>query len=147
MTYKLGRRSLRKLEGVHPDLVSVVHRAIKLTDQDFTVLEGVRSLKRQRQLFTTGKSKTMNSRHLTGHAVDLAPYPINWKWELFFPIADAMIEASQELDIPLRWGGNWHVHDLHKWKQDAKTLRNQYRGDFPDGPHFELPWKYYGKQD
>ena len=76
MTYQLGTRSRQRLSGVHPDLVAVVKRAIHITEQDFTVIEGIRNIKRQRELFKAGKSTTMNSRHLTGHAVDIAPWPI-----------------------------------------------------------------------
>jgi len=123
--YKLSRRSLSNLQGVHPDLVSVVERAIEITEQDFSVIEGVRSMKRQRMLVDTGKSTTMNSRHLTGHAVDLVPYPVSWDWDYFYPIADAMKAAARELDIDLEWGGDWR--------------------SFPDGPHFQLSWGSYPK--
>lgn len=126
MSYQLGSKSKRKLKGVHPDLVAVVERAIEISDQDFTVLEGLRSISRQRQLFSTGKSTTMNSRHLTGHAVDLAPWPISWDWDKFYPIADAMKQAADELDVDIVWGGDWK--------------------SFPDGPHFQLDWKSYPKQ-
>jgi peptidoglycan LD-endopeptidase CwlK len=123
MPYQLGNRSLQNLSGVHPDLVAVVKRAIELTEQDFTVLEGIRNINRQRELVKTGKSTTMNSRHLTGHAVDLAPWPISWEWEGFYPIADAMKAAAEELDVNLEWGGDWK--------------------SFPDGPHFQLSRKTY----
>ena len=76
MSYTLGKRSLQNLSGVHPDLVDVVKRAIEITEQDFSVIEGIRNINRQRELVKTGKSTTMNSRHLTGHAVDIAPWPI-----------------------------------------------------------------------
>lgn len=72
--FSLGARSLLRLQGVHPSLVRVVKRAIRITPVDFTVLEGVRSRERQAELVRIGASKTMNSRHLTGHAVDLAPW-------------------------------------------------------------------------
>lgn len=124
MTYQLGIRSRQRLSGVHPDLVAVVERAITITEVDFTVLEGLRSRDRQRELFAKGASKTMNSRHLTGHAVDLAPWPIDWddlsKFEL---VADAMKQASEELEVPVIWGGDWRT--------------------FYDGPHFELDRKVY----
>jgi len=123
MPYKLGNRSLQNLSGVHPDLVAVVKLAISKTTQDFTVLEGIRNINRQRELVKAGKSTTMNSRHLTGHAVDLAPWPISWDWEYFYPIADAMKAAAEELDINLEWGGDWK--------------------SFPDGPHFQLSRKTY----
>ena len=123
MPYKLGNRSLQNLSGVHPDLVAVVKLAISKTTQDFTVLEGIRNINRQRELVKAGKSTTMNSRHLTGHAVDLAPWPISWDWEYFYPIADAMKAAAEEFDANLEWGGDWK--------------------SFPDGPHFQLSRKTY----
>jgi hypothetical protein len=104
-------------------MVAVVKRAIELSEQDFSVLEGIRHINRQRELVKTGKSTTMNSRHLTGHAVDLVPYPVSWDWEHFYPIADAMKAAAEELEIDIDWGGDWK--------------------SFPDGPHFELNWKAY----
>ncbi|WP_411692198.1 M15 family metallopeptidase, partial [Escherichia coli] len=73
-------------------------------------------------LVTTGKSQTMNSRHLTGHAVDVVAYvgnQVSWEWPLYEKIAAAFRQASQELNIPVEWGGDW------------KTLK--------DGPHFQLP--------
>ena len=123
--YKLSLRSKQRLSGVHPDLVDVVKRAIEITGQDFSVTEGIRHIERQRQLVATGKSTTLNSRHLTGHAVDLVPYPVSWDWEYFYPIADAMKQAAEELDVDLEWGGDWK--------------------SFPDGPHFQLSWKKYSK--
>jgi len=123
MTYKLGLRSLYRLRGVHPDLVAVVKRAIEITDTDFTVLEGLRSAARQKKLVLAGKSMTLNSRHLTGHAVDLAPYPITWEWPLYYNIAKAMKGAATDLSTPIIWGGDWKR--------------------FKDGPHFELDRKEY----
>ena len=125
MTYKLSLRSRQRLSGVHPDLVAVVKRAIEITERDFSVIEGIRHIERQRQLVAKGKSTTMNSRHLTGHAVDLVPHPVSWDWEHFYPIADAMKKADEELDVDLEWGGDWK--------------------SFPDGPHFQLSWKKYPK--
>ena len=123
MSYTLGTRSRQRLSGVHPDLVAVVKRAIQITEQDFSVLEGIRNINRQRELFKAGKSTTMNSRHLTGHAIDLAPWPISWEWEGFHPIAEAMKQAAEELEVDIVWGGDWK--------------------SFPDGPHFELSRKTY----
>jgi peptidoglycan L-alanyl-D-glutamate endopeptidase CwlK len=134
MGYKFGKRSLQKLSGVNPDLVAVVKRAIEITSQDFSVGEGLRDIERQRKLVKSGKSKTMNSRHLTGHAVDLLPYPFNGDvdedgipniedWDQYYPIADAMKQAANELNVDLEWGGDWK--------------------SFPDGPHFQLSRKSY----
>jgi len=124
--YKLGPASLTKLRGVHPDLVKVVMRAIQLSTTDFTVLEGLRAIERQKALVEAGASHTMNSRHLDGHAVDLGAWVdsrVDWSWPLYAKIAGAMKLAAAELDIPLEWGGDW------------KTLK--------DGPHFQLPFKEY----
>lgn len=119
--FHLSEKSLRRLEGVHPDLVRVVKRAIEITPVDFLVVEGLRTKERQAYLLDAGKSRTMNSYHLTGHAVDIAPVvngKVSWDWKFFHPMADAMKQAAKELDVKLTWGG------------DFKT--------FPDGPHFQI---------
>ena len=113
MTYQLGTRSRQRLSGVHPDLVAVVKRAIQITEQDFTVLEGIRNINRQRELVKAGKSKTMNSRHLTGHAVDLAPWPISWEREDFIPIVEAMAQATEELGVDITHGHDWGWDSPH----------------------------------
>lgn len=125
MTFKLSQKSIDRLSGVHPDLVSVVKRAIEITEVDFAVLEGVRSLARQEQLYAAKATTTMNSRHLTGHAVDLGAYvgQIRWDWPLYYKVADAMKKAAAELKVPIEWGGDWKK--------------------FKDGPHFQLPHKEY----
>lgn len=126
MPFALGTRSRERLKGVHPDLVRVVERAIQLTEVDFTVLEGLRTAARQQQLVKSGASKTMRSRHLTGHAVDLAAFiggEIRWDWPLYHKIAKAVKQAAAELKVPIEWGGDWRT--------------------FKDGPHWQLPWKNY----
>ena len=126
MTYKLGTRSLQSLSGVHPDMVAVVKRAIEITGVDFTVIEGIRNINRQRELFKAGKSTTMNSRHITGHAVDMVPWPVDWEdLERFEVMSEAMKTAAEELEIPIVWGGDWK--------------------SFYDAPHFELDRKAYPK--
>jgi len=124
--YSLGVRSKARLKGVHPDLVKVVEKAIQLTTVDFTVLEGVRDAVRQKKLLESGASQTMNSRHLTGHAVDLGAWvddQVDWSWPLYHKINAAMQEASKLVGVPIEWGGNWRT--------------------FKDGPHFQLPRKEY----
>ncbi len=124
MNYKLSQRSIERLKGVHPDLVSVVMLAIERTDVDFLVTEGLRTKERQRELVAAGASKTMNSRHITGHAVDLAAIvggEIRWDWPLYAKIAKAMKQAAYELNIDIEWGGDWR--------------------SFKDGPHFQLTRK------
>jgi len=128
MAFSLGTASRAKLKGVHPDLVRVVERAIELTETDFRVLEGLRTLDRQKQLVASGASRTLNSRHLTGHAVDLGALisgEVRWDWQLYARIAKAMKAAAKELKIPLEWGGDWPR--------------------FKDGPHFQLPFASYPK--
>jgi peptidoglycan L-alanyl-D-glutamate endopeptidase CwlK len=128
MSYSLSNQSNSKLVGVHPDLVAIIELGITLTSQDFSVLEGTRTFERQEALVARGSSTTMNSRHLVApngycHAVDLAPYPLSWDWEYFYPIADAIKLAAEQLDTPVEWGGDWT--------------------SFRDGPHFQLPWSTY----
>ena len=128
MTIVLGQRSLSRLESIHPDLVRVVKKAAALSDLDFTVLEGIRSVERQKQLVSQGASKTMNSRHITGHAVDLAPMiagEVRWDWPLYHKLAKIVKAAAADEKVPLQWGGDWRA--------------------FKDGPHWELPWKFYPK--
>lgn len=145
--YRLGLRSRMRLQGVHPDLVRVVERAIQITAVDFTVLEGVRSPGRQRQLVASGASQTMDSRHITGHAVDLGAWvgdAVRWDWPLYLHIAHAMRTASLALEIPVRWGGTWK---LLVGNEDLSMAMLHKK--FPDGPHFELSRGKYpgGKTD
>ena len=124
--FRLGKRSRSRLVGVHTDLVLVIGRGIHLTRVDFAVIEGVRTEERQRQLYDAGASRTLNSRHLTGHAVDIAPYvngEIRWDWPLFHQIAVAIKQAAKDLRIPIEWGGDWRT--------------------FKDGPHWQLPRRNY----
>lgn len=124
--FVFSKRSENNLLGIHPDLVAVTRRALELSTVDFTVTEGLRTPARQRQLFDAGASKTLNSRHLTGHAIDVAPFiggRIRWDWPPFHEIARAFKAAAQELDTPIVWGGDWRT--------------------FKDGPHFELDRRRY----
>ena len=151
--YVLGKRSLAELEGVHPDLVQVVHRAIEITPIDFSVIDGLRSIEEQRIYVAQGASKTMRSRHLTGHAVDLAAYvgnKIRWESQLLCKIALAMREAAREYNVPIRWGGNWDVHLTDNdpppgelIQQYIETRTRQGREPFVDAPHYELPASLY----
>jgi peptidoglycan L-alanyl-D-glutamate endopeptidase CwlK len=142
MSIVLGARSLSRLEGVHPDLVRVVKKAAAMSDLDFTVLEGLRTLDRQKQLMAQGATKTMNSRHLTGHAVDLGAMiggAVRWDWSLYLKLADIMRSASVAENVPIRWGGTWKLLTAIQGPITAKVLSRS----FPDGPHFELPRASY----
>lgn len=134
MTRKYSDRSLKNLEGIHPDLRRVIDRALQESPIDFIVIEGVRTEERQKELFEQGFTKTMNSKHLTGHAVDL--WPIDPKtekavsgrdngrlWALYKQLAPAVKDAAKGLGVEIVWGGDWKK--------------------FRDGPHFQIdPAKY-----
>lgn len=124
--FSFSRRSEQNLVGVNADLVRVVRRALVISPVDFGVIEGLRTKERQKQMVAQGSSQTMNSRHLTGHAVDVYAYPTpegSWEWQFYQQISEAFKQAGKELGIPVEWGGNW------------ATLK--------DGPHFQLPVKAY----
>lgn len=157
MTYVLGKTSRSNLIGVHPDLVRCVERAIEITEQDFTVHDGVRTLEEQKEYVRRGVSKTMRSRHLEqsdglGYAVDLVPY-INGKlrWELpaCYKIAVAMAKAARELNLNLVWGCVWDKQMKDYDTRSSDTLEEEIHAykrrhagsDFLDGPHFELKRK------
>ena len=121
MTFRFSSRSLRNLEGVHPDLVAVAHRALQLTEIDFLVTEGLRTREKQIELVKAGASRTTRSRHLTGHAIDIAAWVaggVRWDWPLYEELSRAFKQAAFELKIPIVWGGDWK--------------------SFRDGPHYEL---------
>ena len=130
----LNARSERNLNGVHPDLVRVVRKAAEISQLDFIVTEGLRTVERQKQLIAAGASKTMRSRHIRamskfnkyGHAVDVAVKvngKVRWDWPLYHAVADTMKRAAAECHVPIEWGGDWK--------------------SFKDGPHFQLPWSKY----
>lgn len=144
--FKLSSRSILNLNGVDADLQRVVKRALELSTVDFMVIEGVRSVARQKELVRTGASKTMNSRHITGDAVDLVPVidgQVRWDWPAFYPIAEAMRAAAQELGVKVRWGGVWDkaLNDIKASPADeVRDYCVRHVGkDFIDGPHYELP--------
>ncbi len=123
--FVLSQKSLKNLEGVHPDLVSVIKHAIEISTIDFTVLEGLRTPERQKQVIELGKSWTKNSRHLTGHAVDLGVIidrHINWYYPWYEKLSKFVLESADKLNVPIEWGGTWPKKD---------------------GGHYELTWAAY----
>jgi len=147
MTFKLSQRSLDKLEGVDKRLQRVVHYAIGVSKIDFGVICGLRTVEEQKALVAKGASKTMNSKHLTGDAVDLMAYVGSrgsWEINLYDEIADAMREGGEKVGINLRWGAAWHK-PLTGWNGTAEALMNEYidlrrsqgKRPFLDCPHFE----------
>ena len=131
MTITLSPRSLERLSGAHPDLQKVIKRAAAISDLDFTVLEVLRTLERQRQLVAKGASKTMKSRHLPSadgksRACDIAPMidgQVSWDWPLYNRLAPIIKQAAVEVGVSIEWGGDWRT--------------------FKDGPHWQLPWSKY----
>lgn len=129
---KLDAISERNLKQVHPDLVKVVRRAAEITTLGFRVIEGPRTLARQRQLVAKGASQTLRSRHIPGgklnvsHAVDIAAMvggKIRWDFPLYTRLSVVMKQAAYDVDVSVEWGGDWQ--------------------NFKDGPHYQLPWKLY----
>lgn len=131
MTRQYSARSLKNLNGIHPDLRRVIDRALQDSSLDFVVIEGLRTRTRQRQLVASGASKTLDSRHITGHAVDLVPIGPNGKaafdWPLYDRLGPAVKAAAKVEGVALDWGGDWT--------------------SFKDGPHFELDRKVYADKD
>jgi len=126
MTYRFGLRSKASLLGVHPDLIAVAYRALQLSTVDFTVTEGLRSVARQHKLFAENKSQTLNSRHVTGHAIDVVALKageVTWDWAAYEQLAVAFKAAATELGVDLEWGGDWK--------------------SFKDGMHFQLSHASY----
>ena len=154
MAFKLSSRSLKKLEGVHPDMVDTVKRAIELTTVDFGVTYGVRTLAEQERLYKSGRSQTMKSKHLIqgdgySHAVDLVAYDgsdVVWEINVYDNIADAMAEAANEVGCKIKWGAAWSVGNIAEYVGTMEDAMNEYidlrrsqgRRPFIDGPHFEL---------
>jgi peptidoglycan L-alanyl-D-glutamate endopeptidase CwlK len=121
MTFSFGTRSKERLSGVHPDLVKVMEEAIKESPLDFSITEGLRTKERQQELFSAGKSQTMNSRHLTGKAVDIAVLvdgKVTWDLKYYRIVTDHIKKVAKQLDIPIVCGIDWT--------------------SFVDGPHIEL---------
>lgn len=127
MIRSYSARSLKNLSGIHPDLRRVIDRALRDSPVDFSVIEGLRTKERQAQLVKQGASKTMDSRHITGHAVDLVPIGADGKasfaWPLYDILGPAVKAAAEAEGVALDWGGDWK--------------------SFRDGPHFELDRKTY----
>jgi len=126
--FYFGKLSKSRLIGVDSRLVATFNRAIQITTIDFTIVDGLRSKEKQAAAVRSGASFTMNSRHLTGHAVDVAPWvsgAISWKWEHFHILAPFIFEAAKQVKSPVEWGGNW------------PAVKGRSR---PDGAHWQIPW-------
>lgn len=121
MSFKFSKASENKFNGVHPDLVKVARLALELSEVDFGITEGMRSLERQLSLFEQGKSKTLKSKHLEGRAIDVHAVvggTVSWMFHYYETIARAFKQAASDLNIEIEWGGDWEK--------------------FRDGVHFQL---------
>jgi len=148
--YSFGRRSLEVRAGLVPELQRIVDLAIKITKQDFSLISGLRTAEEQIKHVTSGASKTLNSRHLTGHAVDIVPYigpgispyplqgdsasVIKAKLSCFEDVAMSMFIAADMLDIPLQWGNDWNFNGVPTINDPDE------KGLIVDMPHFQIPW-------
>jgi len=130
--FVLSQRDQDRMNGLHKDLQRVIWRAAVTSTMEFTVLEGLRTLERQKRLLAQHATTTMKSRHLTGHAIDIAPLidqdgdgtvEVSWAWPQYHKLAEIVFAAAAHENVPIEWGGRW------------KT--------FADGPHWQLPWKSY----
>lgn len=141
------------MRGVKNPLLMVVKRAITLTTVDFSVGEGLRTVARQKQLFASGKSQTMNSKHITGDAVDLFAFvggKVSWNVERdYIHIATAMAKAAKIENVKVKWGAAWSEGDIAQYANDpnaganmmaryASSRRAQGKKPFIDAVHFEL---------
>ena len=154
MTFRLSQRSMDRLEGVHPAMTAVVERAIQLTDVDFGVTQGVRTLDEQKANVAAGRSQTMASKHLLqddgfSHAVDVVAYvgsDVFWELNMYDNICDAFKTAAEEVGCSIKWGAAWSEGDIRTYSSSAEDAmmayvdlrRSQGRRPFIDAPHFEL---------
>ncbi len=145
--FSLSKQSIETMQGVKQKLIDIVTLAISISEIDFKVQEGLRSIERQKQLLAAGKSKTLNSKHITGDAVDLVAIvdgKLSWDWKYYYSIAEAMKQAAIQLNTQIVWGGVWDkvLNEL----EDTRIESDQYahriaalgRKPFLDGPHFQL---------
>lgn len=124
---KFSTRSLKHMNGLHPDLLKVLNEAIKDTPIDFAVTDGKRTMAEQKKFVAQGKSKTLKSRHLSGKAVDVMCYidgKGTWNTRIYTQLSKHILAVAKKLGIALVWGGTWK--------------------SFPDYVHFELDKKRYG---
>jgi len=148
----LSKSSKQKLINAHPDLQKVVKHAITITPIDFRVHEVLRTKERQKQLVESEPSWTMNSRHLTGHAVDLVALmdgKVSWHWPHYYLIAEAMKQAALQYNVKMVFGGVWDKklnelgnieHEVAMYVHRRRALGKEAN---IDGPHYELDWDTY----
>lgn len=148
----LSRRDLERLAGVHERLAETVRVCYAMSPIPLVVLEGLRTMERQREYVKIGASRTLDSRHLTGHAVDLGVLQgdvVSWHWPLYYRLAILMRQAAEVTGAVLTWGGVWDKPMTEYTRTCAEEVRlygNRWRRAHPgeeggpliDGPHYEL---------
>lgn len=138
MNYKYGKTSKSKLKTVDSRLRDIFEKVLSLGMIDISILEGERGKTEQDGYFECGKSKCKwpDGKHNVQHynefsqAVDAAPYvaskaSYNHKHCCF--LAGLVLATAAELEIKIRWGGNWDM--------DGEPVTDQ---DFQDLLHYEL---------
>lgn len=147
--YTFSSKSLRKLEGVHPMLVAISKRAISLSEVDFGISEGLRTMERQKELVASGASQTLQSKHIHGQAVDVFAWVdsgVTWELQYYDLIAEAFQKATLEYKSKVRWGAAWHIPNIATTPLIGVDMRDSYidlrksqgRKPFVDAAHFEL---------
>ena len=128
---RFGKRSKERLKGVDAKLQNVMNEVVKYFD--IAVIEGLRSQERQNELVAQGKSKTKFGKHVEGKAVDIAPYPIDWKArDDFHYLGGFVLGMAASMGIKIRWGGDWNASSLFKGQRTTKD------NNFDDLVHFEI---------
>ena len=128
---RFGKRSKERLKGVDAKLQNVMNEVVKYFD--ITIIEGLRSQERQNELVAQGKSKTKFGKHVEGKAVDIAPYPIDWKArDDFHYLGGFVLGMAASMGIKIRWGGDWNASSLFKGQRTTKD------NNFDDLVHFEI---------
>tara|TARA_R110000824_G_scaffold27092_1_gene92435 strand:+ start:348 stop:746 length:399 start_codon:yes stop_codon:yes gene_type:complete len=128
---RFGKRSKEHLRGVDAKLQNVLNEVVKYFD--ITIIEGLRSQERQNELVAQGKSKTKFGKHVDGKAVDIAPYPIDWKArDDFHYLGGFVLATAASMGIKIRWGGDWNASSLFKGQRTTKD------NNFDDLVHFEI---------
>jgi len=149
--FKLSEFSLENLSGVVKPLRALLYIGIDRTPIDFAVLAGVKTIETQRENVKSGASQTMNSKHLDGRAVDLRAYKQGkgtWEPDVYYELLDCLIEIATNVELPIRWGGAWHIPDITKYNGTAEEASREYielrksqgREPFVDLPHIEVSW-------
>lgn len=122
--------SIERLKGVHPDLRKVADEVLQRAPWPLRVTEGLRTLERQKQLVAMKFSKTMNSRHLTGHAIDIVPYvdldrdgkvetEELYNKEGFKVLVPLAKQVAEEMSVPITWGYDWGW-DMPHWELNRR---------------------------